>query len=67
MTDDADSITQRNALERARADGRREALGDVLLEIDKLGSNELYRKAGKRISIAVTRLLKSVNARLTQA
>lgn len=54
-------------LEKARADGKREALIDVLSEIDKQCTNYIYQRAGKRIAIAVNRMLKAVNASITQA
>jgi len=66
MIDIAD-ITQRNALDQARADGRREALAEVLKAIDALHGNPLYRKAWKRVAIEVSNLIKSVKHPITQA
>ena len=64
---DAEGITQRTALDQARADGKREALSAVLVEIDKLATNSIYERAGKRIAIAITRMLRAVNETITQA
>lgn len=64
----ADAARQEDPLARARADGRREALAEVLDVIDReTAGNYIYQRAGKRIAVAIGRLIKGVNASLTQA
>ena len=43
-----------------RNDATRAALSRVLLEIDGLQGNELYRRAWKRVSVVVQGMLKGV-------
>lgn len=63
----AADVLRRLDLEQARADGRREALAGVLVEIDSMGGNDLYRRAWKKLAIRISTMLKAVNGTITPA